>query len=119
MNKTNLLASALTVAALCGYFGWAGNAPGATTQAAAGANTQAIVTATTAFLNSLSADQRNKVQFPFTPQKTAAARFKGGMNGQMNFVGEQYGKAVWSNFPVSDVPRPGLRLGSLSPAGAP
>jgi hypothetical protein len=30
------------------------------------------------------------------------------------FVGEQYGAAVWSNFPVSDVPRPGLQLGSLN-----
>jgi len=32
------------------------------------------------------------------------------------FIGEQYGQAVWSNFPVSDVPRPGLRMGSLSAA---
>ncbi len=32
------------------------------------------------------------------------------------FIGEQYGQAVWSNFPVSDVPRPGLTLGSLSVA---
>ncbi len=32
------------------------------------------------------------------------------------FVGEQYGQAVWSNYPVSDVPRPGLQLGSLSDA---
>ena len=32
----------------------------------------------------------------------------------MTFVGEQYGHAVWSNFPVSDVPRPGLTLGSMS-----
>ena len=30
------------------------------------------------------------------------------------FVGEQYGQAVWSNYPVSDVPRPGLRLASLT-----
>jgi hypothetical protein len=30
------------------------------------------------------------------------------------FVGEKYGEAVWSNYPVSDVPRPGLRLGSLN-----
>lgn len=37
----------------------------------------------------------------------------GGFGG---FVGEQYGQAIWSNFPVSDVPRPGLRLGSLSSA---
>ena len=32
----------------------------------------------------------------------------------MTFVGEQYGHSVWSNFPISDVPRPGLRLGNLS-----
>ncbi len=32
------------------------------------------------------------------------------------FVGEQYGHAVWSNYPVSDVPRPGLRLGNLTAA---
>lgn len=30
-----------------------------------------------------------------------------------DFVGERYGQAVWSNYPVSDVPRPGLALGSL------
>ena len=74
-----------------------------------------IVAATTAFLSSLSADQRGKVQFTFTSQKTVtAAEFRGGMNGRMDFVGEQYGQSVWMNFPVSDVPRSGLRLGSLS-----
>ncbi|QIB36472.1 DUF3500 domain-containing protein [Ancylobacter pratisalsi] len=30
------------------------------------------------------------------------------------FVGEQYGAAVWSNFPASDVPRPGLSLGEMT-----
>jgi hypothetical protein len=128
------------------------------------AQTQDIVTAKTTFLNSLSADQREKVQFPFTPEKTAtAAKFArhgmgggqgpgggpghggpGGGSGAMpepslgqhpndgglpkggpggipgkglgGFVGEQYGKAIWSNFPVSDVPRPGLQLGSLNSA---
>ena len=30
------------------------------------------------------------------------------------FIGEQYGEAVWSNYPVSDVLRPGLRLGTLT-----
>jgi hypothetical protein len=39
-----------------------------------------------------------------------------GMGSGGGFIGEQYGKAVWSNFPVSDVPRPGLRLGNLSAA---
>jgi hypothetical protein len=115
MNKIILLASTFTVVALSGYFGWDRNTPGASANVTADSQTQAVVTATTAFLNSLSADQRNKVQFPFAPQKIAtAARFKGGMNGQMNFVGEQYGKAVWSNFPVSDVPRPGLPIGTFS-----
>ena len=28
--------------------------------------------------------------------------------------GEQYGKAVWSNFPISFTPRPGIELGSLN-----
>jgi hypothetical protein len=37
-----------------------------------------------------------------------------GMGPQGGFVGEQYGQAVWSNYPVSDVPRPGLQLGSLT-----
>ena len=33
-----------------------------------------------------------------------------------DFVGERYGQAVWSNYPVSDVPRPGVRLGALTSA---
>jgi hypothetical protein len=120
----------VTVAAVCLCF-----ATRALPQGTAG-ETKAVVTATTAWLNSLSAAQREKVQFPFTPQKTAtAARFArsgrgpegpgragGGRQGPGGpgmgpgggFVGEQYGLAVWSNYPVSDVPRPGLTLGSLS-----
>ena len=31
-----------------------------------------------------------------------------------DFIGERYGRAGWSNYPVSDVPRPGLRLGALT-----
>ncbi|MBV8819790.1 MAG: DUF3500 domain-containing protein [Acidobacteriaceae bacterium] len=114
---------------------------GATAQpmAAANAQTGAIVAATNAFLSSLEAAQRAKVQFPFTPKKTATsatfARSGGGHGpgagrgpgnsgrpggpgggGFAGFIGEQYGQAVWSNFPVSDVPRPGLTLGSLSSA---
>jgi Protein of unknown function (DUF3500) len=162
MNKFVLLQSA--AALLCvtafGFLNQAKDTSTATSQ------TQAIVTATSTFLSSLSVDQRQKVQFPFTPQKTAtAAKFakKGGpdgpgspgrggpmqgpgagpgtpgqKNGQhprsgagpgrspggpgmgpgggFSFIGEQYGQAVWSNYPVSDVPRPGLRLGDLSGA---
>jgi hypothetical protein len=128
MKKIDIpaLAPALTFAALCMYF-----AVGATPQTTTDGQTKAIVTATTAFVNSLSTAQREKVQFLFTPQKTAtAARFARGDMGRPGrsggpasggrqdsgggFVGERYGQAVWSNFPVSDVPRPGLTLGSLS-----
>ncbi|HEY0460983.1 MAG TPA: DUF3500 domain-containing protein [Pyrinomonadaceae bacterium] len=84
---------------------------------AADAQTKAIVTATTTYLDSLNPDQRGKAQLPFTPESTPTpAEFKGGQNGRATFVGEQYGSAVWSNFPVSDVPRPGVTLGSLSDA---
>jgi hypothetical protein len=106
--------------------------------------TTAIVKATNVFLSSLSAEQRAKISFAFTHQNAAtAAKFArtniqggpggppqgnrnkqgppqggppgGGKGGQFpGFIGEQYGQAVWSNYPVSDVPRPGLKLGSLS-----
>lgn len=113
--------------------------------------TKIIVKATAAFLETLSAEQRSKISFSFTPQKVAvAAKFArtftpggpagapgekgkqgpptngdkspkdgppggGGKGGQFpGFIGEQYGQAVWSNYPVSDVPRPGLKLGTLS-----
>lgn len=108
--------------------------------------TQAIVAAATAFLDSLTPDQRQKVLFSFTPKKAAAARFTRtaagspvkeitgaeagspagnppsllhdgpGMGPPGGFVGERYGDAVWSNFSVSDVLRPGLQLGSLAAA---
>ena len=91
-----------------------------------------IVKATTAFLNILDTAQRAKILFPFSRGKTAvAAKFQrtgqpggpGGPGGKGDsgrgqfpgFAGEQYGQAVWSNYPVSDVPRPGIRLGSLNP----
>jgi hypothetical protein len=117
--------------------------------------TKAIVKATNAFLGSLTAEQRSKIGFSFSPEKAAvSAKFartgngggqggpppggnnkqgpppgsdtpskdgvpggkgNGGGGGQFpGFIGEQYGQAVWSNYPVSDVPRPGLQLGSLS-----
>ena len=40
-------------------------------QTRAAATAMTAMTAMTAFLNSLIADQRKKVQFPFTPPKTA------------------------------------------------
>lgn len=165
MKRIALLGSVtgLFIIALCTCLAWIGNGRDAMAKAAMDAQTQLIVTATANFVNSLSANQRQKVEFPFTPQKVAtAARFKrtggpggpGGRGGPMggpsgppdmrppmpwqqsgqhpddghgpgsgpgggpggDFVGEQYGQAIWSNYPVSDVPRPGLRLGSLTPA---
>ncbi len=136
----------------------------ATTKSVAAPNasseTQAVSTAASAFLNTLNAEQRQKVSFSFVPEKTAsAAKFPhlmpnglngpgspdGGPNGPPpgnpqpgksetdkgppggppnggpgkggglpDFVGEKFGDAVWSNYPVSDVPRPGLQMGSLT-----
>jgi hypothetical protein len=132
----------------------------ATASSSSDRQTRAVVEATNSFLASLNKDQRQKVQFTFTPQKLGAnASFhrtadggvapgapaggqpartggpgrgpggpgqgpKGGQRGGPGggagmgppggFIGEQYGQAVWSNYPVSDVLRPGLRLGTLT-----
>jgi hypothetical protein len=147
MRKILIWFPALAVFAISTYF-----ATTASSQSTPASQTKAVVTATSAFLNSLSAEQREKLLFPFSAEKTAtAAKFArtgggrgpgrgpgdpgrggasggdrkgpgGGPRGGLGmgpgggFVGEQYGKAVWSNYPVSDVPRPGSTLGSLSPA---
>jgi len=154
MNKIRLLAGfpVLIGGALCLYFS------AAATPQTTGAQTQAVVTATNLFLNSFTSDQRHKILFPFTPQKSATVatfarsgrgpsgnggRGGGPPNGSSGngppggqfgrgpggggtgrgpgggfggFTGEQYGQAVWSNFPVSDVPRPGINLGSMTTA---
>jgi hypothetical protein len=84
---------------------------------AGAARTKTIIAAATAFLNTLTSEQRAEAQFGFAPQpKATPAHFKGGMRGDVDMIGEQYGQAMWSNFPVSDVPRPGLRLGGLNDA---
>ncbi|MGX9981743.1 DUF3500 domain-containing protein [Methylobacterium fujisawaense] len=107
---------ALTVSvALCALIPTVGSSFAAVAQGTAAAKTQAIATAATAFLNTLNDEQRGAVEFPFTRQaKATAAHFKGGMRGDVDMIGEQYGRSVWSNYPVSDVLRPGLRLGSLN-----
>jgi Protein of unknown function (DUF3500) len=158
MRKITILAGFPALALVVSFLYFATEA---LPQGTAANQTNSIVTATTAFLNSLSPEQREKILFPFVLEKTAtAAKFArtggrgpggpgaggngpgggargpgdpgrggGGSGGDrkgpgggpgggagFGFVGEQYGKAVWSNYPVSDVPRPGLTLGSLSPA---
>ncbi|GCE90234.1 hypothetical protein MSKU15_1835 [Komagataeibacter diospyri] len=102
--------------------------------------TQAVVTAAQSFLGLFDAASRAKLQFPFVTQKSGTlARFRRsapdqpvqpvtdvqvsaptargpGMGPPGGFTGERYGTSVWSNFPVSDVLRPGLRMGQLTPA---
>jgi Protein of unknown function (DUF3500) len=73
-----------------------------------------VVAAANAFLATLSDTQRGAVMFDYPiGQTTATAAQFTGSNGN-NFVGEQFGASVWSNYPISDVPRPGLRMGDLS-----
>ncbi|MBO1326571.1 DUF3500 domain-containing protein [Acetobacter sp. TBRC 12305] len=101
--------------------------------------TREAVTAANAFLATFDPKTRKEVQFSFVVQKSGTlARFRRtapdqpalpvtdaqpeapmkrgpGMGPPGGFVGERYGMAVWSNFPVSDVPRPGLQMGHLTP----
>ena len=123
------------VLAVTGAFVGVRSVLGTTTEApATDRQTRAVVDSATTFLKSLNANQRQQVEFAFTPQKfgtnapfhrtpdggvaagAPAGPTKGGpgMGPPGGFVGERYGLAVWSNYPVSDVPRPGLRLGSLT-----
>nr|WP_298798237.1 DUF3500 domain-containing protein [uncultured Acetobacter sp.] len=98
------------------------------------------VAAAQAFMATFDAQGKATVQFPFVAQKSATlARFRRttpggpaepvtkanvntpvargpGMGPPGGFIGEQYGTAMWSNFPVSDVPRPGRQMGSLTEA---
>ncbi len=119
MNKFKRAIASLAIACLAG-----GAASGAHSASSPAANpmavadqSRAIADAGNAFVASLSEAQRAKIMFAFERPKVAgSAKFAGGMNGRMTFVGERYGQAVWSNYPVSDVPRPGLALGTLSPA---
>jgi hypothetical protein len=173
MRKVTIVASALALAGVIGYV-CIQQVEGTTAKRATDeGQTRAVVDATLAFLETLSLEQRQKVQFPFTPRETGTiARFHrtpdgrvapgapagsqqggsgatpsqnrlpagpppvearrdsggpvgpggaaGGSRGAPGvgppggFLGERYGQAVWSNYPVSDVLRPGLRLGTLS-----
>lgn len=170
-----VLATVLAIAGVVGYAGLKRVEGKSADQPAVSPQTRAIVSATTALLSALNADQLHEVQFAFaTPKLGVNAPFhrtadggvapgaptrqqggsgvagspgglggsgkpgSGGPGGQGRgggggpgkpgpgpgggpgmgppggFIGEQYGEAVWSNYPVSDVLRPGLRLGSLS-----
>ncbi|MBM3098925.1 DUF3500 domain-containing protein [Gluconobacter cerinus] len=100
--------------------------------------TETAVVAAQTFLATFDSQSRQKIQFPFVAQKSGTlARFRRpapgapvvpatgteaprptksgpGMGPAGGFIGERYGAAVWSNFPVSDVLRPGLQMGELT-----
>jgi hypothetical protein len=66
-----MLAYALSVGALCGYLGTVHPAANNVQHEDAAAQTKQVARAATAFLNTLSTEQRQKVTFDFTPKKTA------------------------------------------------
>jgi hypothetical protein len=110
---------------------------GAMPSSTASEQARAIRAAASQFLQTLAPSRRERVVLAFpSGQSPVAARFaRSGMGGGGprpggppgggppgggppsggfdGFVGEQYGQSVWSNFPVSDVPRPGVRMGEL------
>ncbi|MGA7924772.1 MAG: hypothetical protein WCA20_02125 [Candidatus Sulfotelmatobacter sp.] len=76
MRKLVVLASALTLTGALGYVGVKRVEGKTAQQPAPDRETRAVVDAATAFLKTLSTDQRQKVQFTFTPQETGTiARF--------------------------------------------
>ena len=86
---------AVALAVLCGHFAWVASARADVVNSTAASQTQAIVTATTAFLNSLDADQRQRVLFAFSDNEQ---------------------RARWSNLPTPMVPRGGIGIKEMTPA---
>jgi hypothetical protein len=86
-------------------------AASATPSQDAAGTTAAVVAAVKSFLAALTDDQRAGISFPYPTGQTTAtvADFSGR-------VGEQFGDSVWSNYPISDVIRPGLKMGDLTEA---
>lgn len=90
---------------------WADTAGKAATTAEQG---DAIRQAALKYLASLRPELRERAAFPFPKGQSATiAEFPSG-RGSFKYVGERFGQSMWTNFPVSDVPRPGLRMGELS-----
>jgi Protein of unknown function (DUF3500) len=108
--------SGLALAAACGA--GSSNATATPTSSAAASavlagdaagTTAAVVAAANAFLSTLTDAQRSGITFPYPAGQTTAtpADFSGRL-------GEQFGESVWSNYPISDVIRPGLKMGDLT-----
>jgi hypothetical protein len=110
--------------------------------AGASEQSKMVRTAASRFLSTLASERQARVVFPFPLHESPTlAKFArqggpgrtGGPGGNRGpgdpngpggpggpggpagfaFVGEKYGQSIWTNFPVSDVPRPGLRMGEL------
>lgn len=79
---------------------------------------EAIRTAASRLVRTLAPDRQARIIYPFPSHETPTmARFaREGGPGGFAFVGEKYGESIWTNFPVSDVPRPGLRMGEMNVA---
>jgi Protein of unknown function (DUF3500) len=120
MKKLALYATAVLMSvALTAWVGQGKSAFGVDADSIAEKQTKTVVNATTAFLKTLTKKQRQTAQFSFTAEKKskpAVFQAPGGKGPAGGFVGEQYGQAIWSNFPNGDVPRPGLRMADMSAA---
>lgn len=140
MRKTSLLLSSILLTTMPAFAEQATPSapPEPELQSATAKTTSQAAAAGRAFLATFDAKTRAQVQFPFTTQKSATlARFRRsapdqpslpamdtqnatparqgpGMGPPGGFIGEQYGTAIWSNYPVSDVPRPGMQIGKLT-----
>ena len=66
-----MLASVLSIGVLCTYLGTIRSAAKSIQHDDAAAQTKQVTQAATAFLNTLSTEQRQKVAFDFTPKKAA------------------------------------------------
>lgn len=86
-------------------------------QSAAIKKTASIVDAALAFLDLLEPDGTRQALMPYIFRERAEPiYFPHPRMKDFSFVGEQYGQSVWTNFPISDVPRSGLRLGDMTPS---
>ncbi|QEW23564.1 hypothetical protein LA6_005801 (plasmid) [Marinibacterium anthonyi] len=79
------------------------------------------VTVAQNYLDTLDRAQLGKAWLPFQSsavpaiaEYTRSGGPQGGGRSMANFTGERYGQAVWSNYPASDVLRPGLPLGEMT-----
>jgi hypothetical protein len=117
--------------------------PATRPSSSAAEQSEVIRTSASRFVGTLASDRQDRIMYPFPAHETPIlAKFSreggpggpgkfggpngpGGPGGTNNsggpggsggfaFVGEKYGQSVWTNFPVSDVPRPGLRMGELT-----